>query len=111
MRELIGVMPKEISLSGHRSRKFFNRAGRLKNLREPSFWPLNRLLNEKYHFNEQEANEFADFFGSPLKLCSLEAAHSNKLPLASMAKRCTYAPEPYVEDQNESDFQRSETSK
>ncbi|KAL6998153.1 non-specific serine,threonine protein kinase [Sarracenia purpurea var. burkii] len=61
MMELLGMMPRKIALGGRYSRDFFNRYGDLRHIRRLRFWPLNKVLMEKYEFNEQEANELADF--------------------------------------------------
>ncbi|KAK7262222.1 hypothetical protein RJT34_29785 [Clitoria ternatea] len=62
MMELLGVMPRKIALGGRYSREFFNRHGELRhigsNLR---FWPLDKVLMEKYNFSEQDANDMVDF--------------------------------------------------
>ena len=59
--ELLGRMPKSLALSGQRSRKFFNRAGNLRRIRGLNYWPLKKVLREKYRFTETEAHAFADF--------------------------------------------------
>ncbi|XP_028789989.1 serine/threonine-protein kinase SRPK [Neltuma alba] len=61
MMELLGMMPRKIALGGRYSRDFFNRYGDLRHIRRLRFWPLNKVLVEKYDFNERDANEMADF--------------------------------------------------
>ncbi|XP_061345343.1 uncharacterized protein LOC133291151 isoform X3 [Gastrolobium bilobum] len=61
MMELLGMMPRKIALSGRYSRDFFNRYGDLRHIRRLRFWPLTKVLLEKYDFSEQEANNMADF--------------------------------------------------
>lgn len=61
MMELLGMMPRKIALSGRYSRDFFNRYGDLRHIRRLRFWPLNKVLIEKYEFSEQDANEMAEF--------------------------------------------------
>ncbi|KAK9279175.1 hypothetical protein L1049_012853 [Liquidambar formosana] len=61
MMELLGMMPRKIALSGRYSRDFFNRYGDLRHIRRLRFWPLNKVLVEKYDFSEQDANDMADF--------------------------------------------------
>lgn len=51
----------QIALGGRYSRDFFNRYGDLRHIRRLRFWPLNKVLVEKYEFNEQDANAMADF--------------------------------------------------
>ncbi|XP_057983604.1 uncharacterized protein LOC131168296 [Malania oleifera] len=61
MMELLGMMPRKIALGGRYSRGFFNRHGDLRHIRRLRFWPLNKVLIEKYDFNEHDANDMADF--------------------------------------------------
>ncbi|XVF05267.1 hypothetical protein REPUB_Repub05bG0157200 [Reevesia pubescens] len=61
MMELLGMMPRKIALSGRYSRDFFNRHGDLRHIRRLRFWPLNKVLMEKYDFSEQDAIDIADF--------------------------------------------------
>ncbi|KAD5508660.1 hypothetical protein E3N88_16363 [Mikania micrantha] len=61
MMELLGMMPRKIALGGRYSREFFNRHGDLRHIRRLRFWPLNKVLVEKYEFSEQDAKELADF--------------------------------------------------
>lgn len=61
MMELLGMMPRKIALGGRYSREFFNRYGDLRHIRRLRFWPLNKVLIEKYDFNEQDADDMADF--------------------------------------------------
>ncbi|KAM3399009.1 serine/threonine-protein kinase SRPK [Capsicum galapagoense] len=61
MMELLGMMPRKIALGGRYSREFFNRYGDLRHIRRLRFWPINKVLREKYEFSEQDANDMADF--------------------------------------------------
>ncbi|KAK7267858.1 hypothetical protein RIF29_20537 [Crotalaria pallida] len=61
MMELLGMMPRKIALGGRYSRDFFNRYGDLRHIRRLRFWPLNKVLMEKYDFSEQDANELTEF--------------------------------------------------
>ncbi|KDP29234.1 hypothetical protein JCGZ_16623 [Jatropha curcas] len=61
MMELLGMMPRKIALGGRYSRDFFNRYGDLRHIRRLRFWPLNKVLIEKYEFNEKDANDMTDF--------------------------------------------------
>ncbi|XP_023512993.1 SRSF protein kinase 2 [Cucurbita pepo subsp. pepo] len=61
MMELLGVMPRKVALGGRYSRDYFNRYGELRHIRHLRFWPLNKVLTEKYDFSEQDANDMADF--------------------------------------------------
>ncbi|KAI9392617.1 hypothetical protein POPTR_006G117800v4 [Populus trichocarpa] len=61
MMELLGMMPRKIALGGRYSRDFFNRYGDLRHIRRLRFWPLNKVLMEKYEFSEKDANEMTEF--------------------------------------------------
>lgn len=61
MRNLTNVEVFQIALSGRYSRDFFNRYGDLRHIRRLRFWPLNKVLMEKYEFSEQDANNMTDF--------------------------------------------------
>ena len=61
MMELLGRMPKSMALGGRRARRFFNRAGQLRRIQGLNFWPLKKVLMEKYKFNEVEATSFSEF--------------------------------------------------
>ncbi|ESQ45188.1 hypothetical protein EUTSA_v10010281mg [Eutrema salsugineum] len=66
MMELLGMMPRKIALGGRYSRDFFNRHGDLRHIRRLRFWPMNKVLTEKYEFSEQDANDLSDFLVSIL---------------------------------------------
>ncbi|KAF8042552.1 hypothetical protein BT93_A1014 [Corymbia citriodora subsp. variegata] len=66
MMELLGMMPRKIALGGRYSRDFFNRYGDLRHIRRLRFWPLNKVLLEKYEFNQQDADQMTDFLVSIL---------------------------------------------
>lgn len=55
------LIPRQIALGGRYSRDFFNRYGDLRHIRRLRFWPMNKVLMEKYEFSEQDATELADF--------------------------------------------------
>lgn len=59
--ELLGRMPKNVALGGRLYRRFFDRTGHLRRIRGLSYWPLKKVLIEKYRFKEREATVFADF--------------------------------------------------
>ena len=54
-------MPKSMAIGGRRARRFFNRAGQLRRIQGLNFWPLKKVLMEKYKFNEVEATSFSEF--------------------------------------------------
>ncbi|EOA23746.1 hypothetical protein CARUB_v10016959mg [Capsella rubella] len=61
MMELLGMMPRKIALGGRYSRDFFNRQGELRHIRRLRFWPISKVLKEKYDFSELDAKAMADF--------------------------------------------------
>ncbi|XP_010520395.1 PREDICTED: serine/threonine-protein kinase SRPK-like isoform X2 [Tarenaya hassleriana] len=61
MVELLGMMSRKTALGGRYSQDFFNRYGELRHTRRLRFWPLDKVLKEKYNFSEQDANAMADF--------------------------------------------------
>jgi serine/threonine-protein kinase SRPK3 len=61
MMELLGRMPKDLALSGKNSKKFFDSKGHLRRISGLNFWPLKKVLVEKYRIKEEEANLLADF--------------------------------------------------
>jgi serine/threonine-protein kinase SRPK3 len=67
MMELIGRMPKNLALSGKHSKKFFDSKGNLRKISGLSYWPVKKVLMEKYLIKENEAQAFADFMGPMLE--------------------------------------------
>lgn len=61
MIELLGPMPKNFALSGKNSRRFFDKTGHLRKIRGLNYWPLSRVLVEKYRYRREEAEPLADF--------------------------------------------------
>jgi serine/threonine protein kinase len=61
MMELLGRMPKDFALSGMRSRRFFKKSGCLRKINGLHYWPLKKVLTDKYKFADKEAAAFADF--------------------------------------------------
>ncbi|CAK7343332.1 unnamed protein product [Dovyalis caffra] len=56
-----GASWNDAAQGGRYSRDFFNRYGDLRHIRRLRFWPLNKVLVEKYEFSEQDANEMTEF--------------------------------------------------
>jgi len=59
--ELLGNPPKKIWSTGKYSRDFFNSKGQLKNIKNLTYWPLKKVLIEKYHWSENDADEVCSF--------------------------------------------------
>lgn len=77
MMELLGKMPRKIAISGSRSKDYFDRYGDLKRIRRLKYWPMDRLLTEKYKFTESDAKQFSEF------LCPLLDFAPEKRPTAA----------------------------
>lgn len=58
--ELLGKMPFR-RLRGRYVRDFFNRKGELRHIKEIKFWPLDKVLIEKYKMPVEDALELTDF--------------------------------------------------
>ncbi|XP_004287720.1 PREDICTED: probable serine/threonine-protein kinase sky1 [Fragaria vesca subsp. vesca] len=76
MMELLGKMPRKVAIGGARSKDFFDRHGDLKRIRRLKFWPLNKILVDRYNFSETDAREFAEF------LCPIFDFSPEKRPTA-----------------------------
>jgi serine/threonine-protein kinase SRPK3 len=61
MMELLGRMPKNMALSGKHSSKYFDKAGYLKKIRGLNYWPLQKVLMEKYKVKDGEAKALTEF--------------------------------------------------
>lgn len=47
-------MPRRICAKGKYAKDYFNRHGELRHIKKLRFWPLNRVLHEKYEFPQKE---------------------------------------------------------
>ncbi|BAT90480.1 hypothetical protein LR48_Vigan08g143900 [Vigna angularis] len=61
MMELVGKMPPKIALGGRYSREFFNTHGDLRHISNLRFWPMDKVLMDKYNFSEQDTKDMVDF--------------------------------------------------
>ncbi|XP_014520395.1 SRSF protein kinase 1 [Vigna radiata var. radiata] len=61
MMELVGKMPPKIALGGRYSREFFNTHGDLRHISNLRFWPIDKVLMDKYNFSEQDTKDMVDF--------------------------------------------------
>lgn len=61
MMELLGRMPKNLALSGKHSKKYFDSRGNLRRIKDLRFWPVKKVLTDKYKIREHEAQAFSDF--------------------------------------------------
>lgn len=67
MMELCGRIPRKTALSGKYSRDFFNKHGELRHIKRLRFWPLEKVLVDKYKLAEGEARAMADFLNPLLE--------------------------------------------
>lgn len=67
MMELLGRMPKNLALSGKHSKKFVDSRGNLRRINGLSYWPLKKILTDKYMIKDPEAQAFADFLSPMLE--------------------------------------------
>lgn len=66
--ELIGECPnKKFLLSGYKSEKFFDKNGKLRNIKKLKHWGLYDVLIEKYRLRDFEARGLSDFLLKILK--------------------------------------------
>ncbi|KAF8199963.1 kinase-like domain-containing protein [Mycena galopus ATCC 62051] len=77
--ELMGEVPKNISLGGKYSSEFFNRRGELRHISKLRFWPLDLVLHDKYLFPKPEADALASFLTPMLRLNSDKRAKASDL--------------------------------
>ena len=54
--ELLGRMPRKVTEKGKRAEVFFNRQGELRHIKKLKYWPLERVLTDKYKMNEVEVS-------------------------------------------------------
>ncbi len=52
--ELLGRMPRRLSGTGKYAKDYFNRHGELRHIKKMRFWPLDKVLSEKYHLPVDE---------------------------------------------------------
>ena len=61
MMELLGRMPKNLAMSGKHSKKYFDSRGNLRRIKDLRYWPVKKVLTDKYLIREEEAQAFSDF--------------------------------------------------
>ena len=77
--ELLGPLPIEMLQAGSKTKTFFNRKGALRHIKELRFWPIEKVLTEKYNVPLEEAEALADFLTPMLKLSPSERATAQQL--------------------------------
>jgi len=61
MQELLGKMPKKVSLAGKKSHKYFDGRGCMRNVISFNFMKLRDVLIYKFNWEAGDAHEFAEF--------------------------------------------------
>lgn len=54
MIELLDHIPRSVATAGRYAREVFTREGRLRHIHRLNFWPLDRVLEEKYKLPREE---------------------------------------------------------
>lgn len=55
------IIALQVALGGRYSRDYFNRHGELRHIRKLRYWPLDRVLVEKYGFTVDDAQLLSNF--------------------------------------------------
>lgn len=72
--ELVGPIPRHMAFSGKYSREFFNKRGELRHITKLKPWGLYDVLVEKYEWDPDTAQSFADWLVPMLKFDAVERA-------------------------------------
>jgi serine/threonine-protein kinase SRPK3 len=54
MIELLGRVPCSVSSNGKHAKEYLTKEGETRHIRKLNFWPIERVLMEKYHFSANE---------------------------------------------------------
>jgi serine/threonine-protein kinase SRPK3 len=86
MLETLGPMPEHMACGDGKYRdKFLNSRGEFRHISELKFWPLERVLHEKYRFTAKKAKEISDFL-----LPMLQIDPANRLSAAEMLQEMNH---------------------
>lgn len=77
--ELLGQVPQSLIQRGRRSSTYFNRSGHLRHVKSLRYWPLEDVLQQKYHMNAMEAISLASFLKPMLSLAPEQRATAQQL--------------------------------
>ncbi|KAI4884062.1 hypothetical protein NFI96_030652 [Prochilodus magdalenae] len=66
--ELLGMVPRKLMMAGKYSKDFFTKKGDLKHITKLKPWGLLEVLLDKYEWQREEAESFADFLLPMLEL-------------------------------------------
>ena len=59
--ELLGAFPKYLVRKGKYASQYSTRNGNLRAIEELVYWPLSKVLTEKYGYDETDAGELSEF--------------------------------------------------
>jgi serine/threonine protein kinase len=59
--ELLGSFPKHMTCTGKHAGEFFTKRGELRHIHQLKFWGIKDVLQEKYKFDEEDAEDVAAF--------------------------------------------------
>ena len=91
--ELVGKMPKNFALCGENSKKYFNKWGKLRRIKKLNYYPLEKVLTNKYNFKKDEAKALSDFLMPMLEYYPYKRATARELlrhPWLSMPANFDY---------------------
>jgi serine/threonine-protein kinase SRPK3 len=54
MIELLGPIPRNMALAGTKYKKIFTSDGNLKRIKGLKYWPLHKVLEQKYKFKKED---------------------------------------------------------
>jgi serine/threonine-protein kinase SRPK3 len=54
MVELLGKIPRSVATTGKHARDYFTREGQLRHIHRLNFWPIDKVLIEKYKIDPAE---------------------------------------------------------
>ncbi|KAF8473121.1 putative serine protein kinase Sky1 [Kalaharituber pfeilii] len=74
--ELLGTLPRSLSMNGKWSNEIFNRKGELRNIHRLRHWALPDVLREKYHFNRYDSEQMSNFLLPMLELDPVKRANA-----------------------------------
>jgi serine/threonine-protein kinase SRPK3 len=61
LMELLGIYPKHLAMSGKYYGRYFDQQGHLHHIKKLEFWSLSQVLQDKYHYSNQDARELSSF--------------------------------------------------
>jgi serine/threonine-protein kinase SRPK3 len=61
MIELLGNMPRPLTVKGKMAHRFFTKNGELMNIKDLKYWDLYSVFTQKYKFPEEDSKVFTDF--------------------------------------------------